>query len=100
MVVTPIYHIALEDDFAKGKESGLYQCASLKREGFIHCSLKEQLLDVANFIFKNQQGLLLMEINSDMVIPEIRYENLEGGTKLFPHIYGLLVSVKRSTSIF
>jgi uncharacterized protein (DUF952 family) len=29
-------------------------------------------------------------IDTDLVRPEIRYENLEGGEKLFPHIYGAL----------
>jgi len=34
--------------------------------------------------------LLLLTIDTDKVGPEIRYENLEGGSQLFPHIYGPL----------
>jgi uncharacterized protein (DUF952 family) len=33
---------------------------------------------------------VLLEIDTNLVKPEIRYENLEGGLKLFPHIYGQL----------
>jgi uncharacterized protein (DUF952 family) len=29
-------------------------------------------------------------IDTGLVKPEIRYENLEGGPELFPHIYGPL----------
>ena len=35
-------------------------------------------------------AVAVLEIDTDLVKPEIRYENLEGGLKLFPHIYGEL----------
>lgn len=44
----------------------------------------------ANRIFKGRTGLVLLTIETDRVRHEIRYENLEGGTILFPHIYGAL----------
>ena len=31
---------------------------------------------------------MLLCIDTDKVTAEIRYENLEGGRELFPHIYG------------
>jgi uncharacterized protein (DUF952 family) len=35
-------------------------------------------------------GLVLLEIDTDQVKAEIRYENCEGGQEPFPHIYGTL----------
>jgi uncharacterized protein (DUF952 family) len=43
---------------------------------------------VADIRFRGQQGLALLCIDTDQVTAEIRYENLEGGEELFPHIYG------------
>ena len=59
-------------------------------EGFIHCSTRAQVLQVANTRFRGQSDLLLLFIETDAVDAEIRYENLEGGEQLFPHIYGEL----------
>jgi uncharacterized protein (DUF952 family) len=35
-------------------------------------------------------GLVLLEIETGQVKPEIKYENCEGGEETFPHIYGPL----------
>ena len=59
-------------------------------EGFIHCSTPAQVLQVANARFRGRSDLLLLSIDTDRVDAEIRYENLEGGEQLFPHIYGEL----------
>jgi len=59
-------------------------------EGFIHCSTREQVIQVANVRFLGQSGLVLLCIDSEKVAAEIVYENLEGGPQLFPHIYGEL----------
>ncbi len=59
-------------------------------EGFIHCSTREQVIQVANARFQGQSGLVLLCIDTEKVAAEIVYENLEGGPQLFPHIYGEL----------
>ena len=70
--------------------NGCLRVPSLKTQGFIHCSLAEQVLQVANGILPGRDDLVLLEIEEGKVIPKIIYENLEGGDKLFPHIYGPL----------
>ena len=57
-------------------------------EGFVHCSRLDQVVKVADIRFRGQKGLVLLCIDTDKVTAEIRYENLEGGRELFPHIYG------------
>ena len=48
-------------------------------------------MKVANENFRGDDDhLLLLEIDPTSIAPTIRYENLEGGEELFPHIYGAL----------
>ncbi len=85
-----LFHITRRADWQKALEDGAYQADSLASQGFIHCSTRAQVVGVANNIYRGQHGLVLLEIDSRRVQPEIRHENLEGGTDLFPHIYGPL----------
>lgn len=85
-----IYHITTKENWSKAQAQGSYTFCSLDTEGFIHCSTPEQFLDTANRIFKGKSGLLLLEIDETKVGSEIKYENLEGGSEDFPHIYGPL----------
>jgi uncharacterized protein (DUF952 family) len=89
-MVSTIFHIAARADWAAAQAAGAYTADSLASEGFIHCSTAAQVIATANRIFKGRHDLVLLSIDSARVKPEIRYENLEGGTQLFPHIYGAL----------
>ena len=46
------------------------------------------MVQVANIRFRGQRGLVMLGIDTDRVSADIRYENLEGGEQMFPHIYG------------
>lgn len=83
-----ILHITTRDDWAEAEESGQYVAASLAKEGFIHCSTPEQVIPVANFLFRGRQGLVLLCVDEALLDAEVKYENLEGGEQLFPHVYG------------
>ncbi len=85
-----IYHITRNTDWGSALTAGSYTADSLATEGFIHCSTKQQVIATANRIFKGRRDLVLLCVDTNKVKPEIRYENLEGGTNLFPHIYGAL----------
>ena len=85
-----IFHITNGKDWDRAKRDGIYKTASLASEGFIHCSRSDQVIRTANRLFAGQQGLVLLEIDTDQVKAEIRYENCEDGQELFPHIYGAL----------
>src|SRR6185295_19985999 len=88
-----IFHIAAREawvncnDGANGAER-FYRPEKFPIEGFVHCSTRDQVVKVADARFRGQAGLLLLYIDTDKVAAEIRYENLEGGRELFPHIYG------------
>lgn len=85
-----IYHFTERETFEQAQTKGEYTPRPFEKDGFIHCSTKEQVLHVANFIAPKDGDLVLLKIDSEKVEPEIIYENLEGGTKLFPHVYGPL----------
>ncbi|MDQ3472207.1 MAG: DUF952 domain-containing protein [Acidobacteriota bacterium] len=85
-----IFHIAERQAWNQSKTKRSYRPEMFSVEGFIHCSTAAQVLQVANTRFRGRLDLLLLALDTDRVDAEIRYENLEGGEQLFPHIYGEL----------
>jgi uncharacterized protein (DUF952 family) len=79
---------SLADREGGAEGAGAYRTEMFPIEGFIHCSTREQVIQVANIRFRGQTGLVLLSIDTDKVKAEIRNENLEGGEQMFPHIYG------------
>jgi uncharacterized protein (DUF952 family) len=88
--VKPLFHLTSTAAWAQARAAGLYEGDTLKTEGFIHCSLAHQVVEVANRLFRGRTDLVLLTIDEDAVGPEVRYENLEGGAEQYPHIYGPL----------
>ena len=85
-----IFHITTRAAWDDARAAGSYTADSLQTEGFIHCSQAEQATWVANMRFRGRTDLVLLHVDEAAVGAEIRRENLEGGTTLFPHIYGPL----------
>jgi uncharacterized protein (DUF952 family) len=88
--LTRIFHITSDDAWTTARANGAYAADSLATEGFIHCSDAHQVVWVANQRFRGRQDLVLLHIDPLRLGCEVRYENLEGGEQLFPHIYGPL----------
>lgn len=89
MLMNPIFHITQHILWEKAKSIGTYCGETLESEGFIHCSTRSQVIEVANRFFRNQKNLILLCIDPDKVKPEIRYEVAEAKER-YPHIYGAL----------
>jgi uncharacterized protein (DUF952 family) len=85
-----IFHITSQGTWAAALEGGSYTADSLATEGFIHCSEADQYCWVANQRFRGRQDLVLLHIDETRLHPAVLRENLEGGERLFPHIYGAL----------
>ena len=93
--VSKILHITQRDIWEASASSGYYAPASLDSEGFIHCSTFEQTAETANQYFANQQGLVLLCIDTEKTDAEVKFEAPAGvhdprAESLFPHIYGPL----------
>lgn len=90
-----IYHIASAADWAAAQRAGEYTTStrgvSLAEQGFIHASTERQVAPVANMIYKGSgEDLLVLVIDTDRVVAEIRFEPVPGLDEPFPHIYGPL----------
>lgn len=85
-----ILHIATGPAWEAACAAGSYTADSLATEGFIHCSDPGQVTAVANRLFLGRTDLVLMQIDASKLEAPVRYENLEGGVELFPHVYGPL----------
>ena len=83
-----IFHICPQSDWEKAQERGKYLDPSLDEVGFIHCSEYGQLISVANHYYSGATDLLILQIDAEKVLPEIRWEAADGDQ--FPHIYGPL----------
>ncbi|HFO1050234.1 MULTISPECIES: DUF952 domain-containing protein [Bacillus cereus group] len=71
------------------KINGEINEASLKEEGFIHCSFFEQALNVAAKYFIHEVDVLLLTIDPSLVKAEIKYELASNGQE-YPHVYGAI----------
>lgn len=83
-----IYHITTKAEWDAASRSGIYEAASLKNEGFIHCSQEEQIPGVLERYFKGKSDLVKLVIDTDKLTSRWLYEWSPSTADTFPHIYG------------
>ena len=91
-----ILHITSREAWETAQEQGQYTAPSLTSEGFIHCSTRAQVLQVAEKFYKGQAGLILLVIDSTRLSSGLKWEAPFDGapppgvpvSDAFPHIYG------------
>jgi uncharacterized protein (DUF952 family) len=83
-----ILHITHQDQWQQAQQRGFYACESIASEGFIHCSEPQQVIRVANYLYRARSSLVLLCIDPSKVEADIKYER--AGDSEFPHIYGVL----------
>jgi uncharacterized protein (DUF952 family) len=88
--MSSIFHITTTEEADAAARVGSYAPKAFAEEGFIHCSYSHQVGDVANRRFVGRTDLVLLEIEPGRLSCAVLDENLEGGSELFPHIYGRL----------
>jgi len=89
--VPKLLHILSKEEAESAKRTGVYTPASLVTEGFIHCSYEHQVCRVANFLYKGQTGLVLLELDPTKLEAILVDEDLYGSGETFPHLYGALI---------
>ena len=82
-----IYHITTSASWTRQLANNDYTTETLIEEGFIHCSLNEQVKDTLERYYANQEGLLLLYIDPTLLKAELKYEESTNG-QLFPHVFG------------
>ena len=88
--MTIILHITTPEAWEAAQDSGWLTTPSLDDEGFIHCSTHAQLEATANRVFAGAGDLLLLEVETDELTSELRWERATDVGDDFPHIYGPL----------
>lgn len=83
-----IYHITEQSTWDQAILDGIYLPTNFMREGFIHCSTRDQVLATAERYYANEGNLVLLQIDVSRLQSGMVEENLSGGTENFPHIYG------------
>ena len=69
-----IIHIVKRSEWADAVARGTYAPASLRAEGFIHCSTVAQLVDTANRFYRGNHGLVVLCIDESRLKAELKYE--------------------------
>ena len=87
MSVDLIYHITTLASWTKQLVNDFYTTETLVEEGFIHCSLDDQVKETLERYYANQKGLLLLHIDSTFLKAELKMEESTNG-QLFPHVFG------------
>ncbi len=85
-----IHHITTSTEAEEAARTGRYVPEAFDADGFVHCSTRDQVIRVANFLFAGRKDLVLLTIDRAALTSEVREENCEGGDELFPHVYGPL----------
>lgn len=83
-----IYHITTQTEWEAASRSGLYEAASLKEEGFIHCSQEGQIAGVLERYFQGKKDLVKLVIDTDKLTSRWIYEWSPSTADTFPHVYG------------
>jgi uncharacterized protein (DUF952 family) len=70
-----IYHITTSAEWQQAKANGFYKAASLKTEGFIHCSTQQQVAGVRERYFQGKTNLVKLVIDTEKLKHELKLEN-------------------------
>ena len=91
-----LLHITERSLWDAARATGTYEMSTrgrtLREEGFIHCSLRYQLPQVARLLYSDLDPgeLVVLVIDSERITSPLRYEPPAPGADEFPHIYGPL----------
>jgi uncharacterized protein (DUF952 family) len=82
-----IFHITTDAEWDQHLGKDHYFPNRFNKDGFIHCSTGRQVKRIADALFRDYQEIILLHIDDSAEKKFLKFENLEGGTELFPHIY-------------
>ncbi|MDH6367803.1 MULTISPECIES: GNAT family N-acetyltransferase [unclassified Breznakia] len=81
-----IYHMLPKAVYESCKDQEFYTPEDYAQDGFIHFSLKDQLIRVAQACYNKYEEMLIFEvIVNDEIRKSLKMEGLEG--EVFPHLY-------------
>ncbi len=87
---TILFHITTRAAWAEAQRAAVYTGDTLVRDGFIHFSTAEQILGVANTLYRGRDDLLLLLVDAARLTAPVRYEDCYASGQAYPHLYGPL----------
>ena len=87
-----IYKILPRSDWEAARTAGAFIGSAVDRQdGYIHFSTAGQAQETARRHFRDQAGLVVLEVETDDLGAALKWEPSRGGD-LFPHLYGSLAA--------
>ncbi|MGP1253770.1 MAG: DUF952 domain-containing protein [Kiloniellales bacterium] len=85
-----IFHVCPREAWAAAEATGRYVGSSDdKRDGFIHFSAGDQVVESVAKHRAGQEGLVIIGVSAEVLGTALKWEPSRGG-QLFPHLYGEL----------
>ncbi|BCJ67256.1 DUF952 domain-containing protein [Polymorphospora rubra] len=85
-----IYKLLAAAEWAQARARGSYAGSAVdRRDGYVHLSGREQVVETAARHFAGQRGLVLLTVDPGLLGADLRWELSRGGA-LFPHLYAPL----------
>jgi uncharacterized protein (DUF952 family) len=98
-----IYRIVPSSDWQLTLENGLVPLGPTdKRDGFVHMSTEQTLIETANLYFKPSDEPVVLEVVVEKLEAELKWEPAASrGGMLFPHLYaaGIPLAAIRATVV-
>lgn len=92
--MTAIYKIMGEADWAAALRTGVVSPAPVdRRDGYVHLSTDEQVLETARLYFSGRDDLVAAEFAAEEFGGAVKWEASRGGA-LFPHLYADLPAAR------
>ena len=84
-----VYRVISGEDWEQTKLRALVpRCGADERDGFVHLSTEETLLETANLYFEPGEEPVVLEVDVAALGESLKWEPVESrGGALFPHLY-------------
>ena len=84
-----VYRVISGEDWEIAQRTGVVpRCGADERDGFVHLSTADTMLETANLYFEPAEAPLIIEVLTRQLGAALRWEEVASrGDKLFPHLY-------------
>lgn len=82
-----LFHIVAESDWQPVAGTAHYEPASLGEQGFVHFSYARQVARTANLLYRQEDGLVVIEFDPAAIGAPVVDEDLYDAGEEFPHVY-------------
>ena len=91
MIDTPrtVYRVISKEDWETAQRTGIVpRCGADERDGFVHLSTSDTMLETANLYFQPEEAPLIVEVLTQALGEALLWELVVSrGNQHFPHLY-------------